>query len=62
MLRLLLIAICACWLLASCDSVKKDADDAAQGGQNAVGIADKMKGGTVGDADSDSGESSSDGG
>jgi hypothetical protein len=45
--------------LAGCNVAKDTADTTEKGGQGAVGLAEKMSGGTVGDADADSGESSS---
>lgn len=59
--KLLLAALTVCWLLAGCDMGREAADTTVDGGGKAVGIAEKMKGGTAGDADLDSGESSSDG-
>ncbi|GEM_PF-3287751 len=44
---------------ASCDLAKETADETEQSGQGAVGIAEQMAGGTVGDADMDTGESAS---
>jgi hypothetical protein len=56
-----LIALIAGLLLlaASCDLAKDTADETEATGQGAVGIAEKMSGGTVGDADMDTGESPS---
>ncbi len=47
-----LLAFCA-----GCNTAKDTANTANKGGQGAVGIAEKMKGGTVGNADADTGES-----
>jgi hypothetical protein len=54
------------WLLLSavmlgtlaCNTAKDTAKTADKGGQNAIGIAEKMKGGTVGNADESTGEAS----
>lgn len=43
--------------IAGCDAAKETADETAEAGVGATGIAEKMSGGTVGDADMDSGES-----
>jgi hypothetical protein len=53
-LALVLIAV------QSCDIAKDTADSSKGGAKGAVGIAGKMHNGTAGDADLDSGESSSD--
>ena len=46
---------------ASCDLAKDTADETQQSGEGAVGIAEQMSGGTVGDADLDTGESAAGG-
>jgi hypothetical protein len=56
MLRWMLTLGITCWLLAGCNEVKKDAADTAEGGGKAVGIAEKMKGGTAGGQDVEGGE------
>lgn len=48
-----LLAVCA-----GCNTAKDTANTTEKGGAGAVGIAEKMKGGTVGNADADSGETS----
>lgn len=55
------IALVAGLLLlgASCNLATESADESEESGQAAVGIAEKMAGGTVGDADMDTGESAS---
>ncbi len=52
---LVLLALSAL-LLCGCNLLSETADDAAQGGQGATGLAEKMSKGTVGDADFDSDE------
>lgn len=54
-----LAALLGLALLAGCNMAKDTADTSEKGGQNAVGVAEKMHGGTVGDTDMDSGESGS---
>jgi hypothetical protein len=48
-----LLALCA-----GCNTAKDTAKTAEKGGAGAVGVAEKMKGGTMGNADADTGESS----
>jgi hypothetical protein len=55
MLRLLAIGA-AIFTLASCDLAKDTADTSEGGAKGAAGIAGKMKDGTTGGADLDSGE------
>ena len=43
--------------LLGCNEAKDTADTTEKGGANAVGVADKMSGGTVGETDMDTGES-----
>jgi hypothetical protein len=45
-------------LCLGCNMVKDTAKTGEKGGQGAAGIAEKMKGGTVGDTNEDTGESS----
>lgn len=52
--KLLLALLC----LAGCNLVKDTGETAKQGGEGAVGTAEKMKGGTVGGTDMDTGEPS----
>lgn len=56
LITLALLAVFA----VSCNLAKDTGETAEKGGQGAVSTAEKMKGGTVGDADMDSGESSAD--
>jgi predicted small secreted protein len=57
----IVIAICVLLvLLAGCNTAKDTAKTGAKGGQNAVGVAEKMKGGTVGNVDEETGEQKSD--
>jgi hypothetical protein len=57
----LLAAIVAAALavLAGCDIAKDTAETGVKGGEGAGSVANKMKGGTVGDTDMDTGESAS---
>jgi hypothetical protein len=48
-------------LVCSCNLVEDTTDTAEGGGEGAVGIAEKMSGGTLGDTDYDSGESNENG-
>ena len=58
MRRLIIIAISICvLLLMGCNVAKDTAKRTKEGGKNAVGLAEKMKGGTVGNVDEDTGES-----
>ncbi len=45
--------------ICSCDMFTESAETTKEGGEGAVGIADKMSAGTLKDADLDTGESSS---
>lgn len=56
-LMLLIVGLLA--LCIGCNTAKDTANTAEKGGKGAVGIAEKMKGGTVGNASEDTGESSS---
>ena len=47
-------------LLIGCNLAKDTAKTSEAGGQNAVGVAEKMKGGTVGDTNEDTGEKATD--
>jgi predicted small secreted protein len=47
-------------LLAGCNTAKDTAKTGEAGGKNAVGVAEKMKGGTVGATDEDTGEKATD--
>lgn len=47
-------------LLIGCNTAKDTAKTSESGGKNAVGVAEKMKGGTVGNTDEDTGEKASD--
>jgi len=49
----------ALMLLAGCDIAKDTAETGKKGGEGAGSVANKMKGGTVGDTDMDTGESAS---
>ena len=55
----LLIALLITLLVSivGCDLAGETADEATDAGVGAAGIAEKMSGGTVGDADMDTGES-----
>ena len=53
----IVIALCMVLGLAACNVAKDTGKTTQQGGQNAAGLAEKMKGGTVGDTDQDTGES-----
>ncbi|MCC7478502.1 hypothetical protein IT575_08570 [bacterium] len=55
---LLIAALAALFQLAGCNEAADTADTTERGGANAVGVAEQMSGGTVGDTDMDSGESS----
>jgi hypothetical protein len=54
-MRVLIILGLVAWLAAGCNTAKDTADTAKSGSGKAVGIAEKMKGGTVGEGESDSG-------
>ena len=61
-MRLLTVLVLATVLLLfGCNTAKDTAQTTEQGGQGAVGIAEKMSGGTVGDTDVDTGESPEEG-
>jgi hypothetical protein len=47
-------------LLIGCNTAKDTAKTGEAGGKNAVGVAEKMKGGTVGNTDEDTGEKATD--
>jgi predicted small secreted protein len=53
MLRWIVAIVLASWLLVGC---KEDADNTVEGDGKAVGIAEKMKGGTTGAQDMEGGE------
>ncbi len=53
-----LVTVLALLQIAGCNEAADTAETTERGGANAVGVAEKMSGGTVGDADADSGESS----
>ena len=57
--RAVLLAV-ALVAVQSCDIAKDTADSSKGGAKGAVGIAGKMHNGTAGEADLDSGETSSD--
>lgn len=60
-MRWIIAALAAGILLcSSCNLAKDTGTTAEKGGKGAVSTAEKMKGGTVGDTDADTGESSSD--
>lgn len=43
-------------MLMGCNTAKDTAKTSEAGGKNAVGVAEKMKGGTVGNTDEETGE------
>jgi hypothetical protein len=47
--------------LGACKTAKDTANEANQGSKKAVGVAEKMKGGTVGSTDEDTGEAQNEG-
>jgi hypothetical protein len=51
-----LIVIVLALVVAGCNTAKDTADTSRKGGAGAVGVAEKMKSGTVGETDMDSGE------
>jgi hypothetical protein len=53
-----ILALTVLLCLGACNLAKNTADTAEKGGQSATGLAEKMSGGTVGETDMDSGESS----
>lgn len=55
LLALLIGSVLAC--LLGCNLAKDTADTGERGAQGATGLAEKMKGGTVGDVNEDTGES-----
>jgi hypothetical protein len=56
-MRVLILAMLAAALCCfGCDFAKESADTTEGAGETAVGVAETMSGGTVGDADMDSGE------
>jgi hypothetical protein len=55
-----IVSLLAIAFAQSCDIAKDTADTSKGGAKNAAGIAGKMKQGTAGDADLDSGETPSD--
>ena len=57
----IVIALCLVLGLAACNVAKDTGKTTKQGGQNATGLAEKMKGGTVGSTDEETGESSDSG-
>ena len=56
-MRLLILAALAAMLCCfGCDLAEEGADTTEDAGEGAIGIAETMSGGTVGDADMDTGE------
>lgn len=55
-MRLLLVLLLVFSFCLSCDVASETSDETKQAGESAVGIAEKMSGGTVGDTDVDTGE------
>lgn len=55
-LKLIVVMLFTGVLLASCDIAKDTADTSKGGAKGATGIAGKMKHGTAGDADPETGE------
>jgi len=56
-MRLLILAVLAAVLCCfGCDFAEESADTTEGAGETAIGVAETMSGGTVGDADMDTGE------